>query len=485
MRAVLLLALLIAGCAPTPKSDVSSGTIALQPCREPGIADELRCGTFQVAEDPADPGGRIIDLKIVVVPATDRAKPDPLFFLAGGPGQGATETIGMVLGFLADTRDDRDLVFVDIRGTGGSNKLSCDPPDVDLAARLEFQSEPDVLQECLASYDADTRHYNTPQFVADLDAVRGALGYTTINLYGGSYGTRLGLAYIAAHGDRVRSAVLDGLAPYAMKLFVPFGVDGKVTLDRLFADCAADSACGEAFPDLEPRFWTWLNGLETGEPTRMTLRDPRTGGRAIDVPLERASIASAIRGLLYSTEYAALLPQAMEAAIAGDPQSLVGQALILGEGASGAMAGGLLLSTVCAEDLPRITPEDRGKLAWEPFMGTSMIDMMGEACAVWPTGEVPESLFEPVKSDVPVLLLSGAEDPVTPERWATETAKTLTNVTSVTVPATAHIAARGGCADQLIADFYNAPDGELDTVRDCLSDVKRPLFFLSTMGPKP
>jgi len=475
-----------AGCAPTPKTEAPVGSVVLEACREAGIPGDLRCGTFEVAEDPAEPDGRLIGLKIVVAPARERAKPDPIFFLAGGPGQGATETMGIALGFLGRARKHRDVVFVDIRGTGGSNKLACEAPDTDLAGRLAFESDAKMLEECLAGYDADPRLYNTPRFVADMEAVRAAMGYESINLYGGSYGTRLGLAYLAAHGDRVRSAVLDGLAPYAMTLFVSFGADGRVALDRMFADCAADAGCAEAFPDLGRRFWAWMQTLGTDdEPTLVTVRDPRTGELIEDVPVTRAALASAIRGLLYSTEYVSLLPHALHTAMEGDMQPLVGQALILSDGAEGSMAFGLMLSTVCAEDLPRVTPEVEVDVAWEPFLGLSLLDLMRDACATWPAGEVPASLFEPVVSDVPVLLLSGAEDPVTPARWADEAAKTLSRATSVTLPKTGHIAAQAGCADKLIRDFFRAPEEDPDRDRGCLTDVKRPAFFLRSTGPNP
>ncbi len=490
LRSCIVAALVVAGsgCAPTPKAEAPAGSVVLTPCREPGVLGELRCGSFEVVEDPDAPDGRRIALRIVVAPAHERAEPDPVFFLAGGPGQGATETMGIALGFLDRARKHRDIVFVDIRGTGGSNKLPCAAPAGDLAARLEFESEPELLADCLAGYDADPRHYNTPRFVADLEAVRAAMGYDAVNLYGGSYGTRLGLAYMAQHGDRVRSAVLDGLAPYAMTLFVSFGADGKVALDRMFADCAAQPACADAFPDLEARFWAWLNGLtpaEGEEPVRVTLRDPRTGGRALDVPLERVAVASAVRGLLYSPEYAALLPFAMHSAIAGDVQPLVGQALILGEGAENSMAVGLMLSTACAEDLPRVTAEQRAELEREPFLGAAMVDMMSEACAAWPAGDVPDSLFEPVASDVPVLLLSGAEDPVTPERWAAEAGTTLTDARSLTVPNTGHIAAAAGCVDKVVRDFFEDPAEDPNLDRRCVAEVKRPPFFLRSTGPDP
>ena len=149
------------------------------------------------------------------------------------------------------------------------------------------------------------------------------------------------------------------------------------------------------------------------------------------------------------------------------------------------MATGLTLATTCAEDIARLTPEDLEQLRQEPFLGTSLVDMITESCAVWPHGTVPSSLFEPVASDIPVLLLSGAEDPVTPERWAEVAASTLTNATVVTLPAQGHIAATRSCADDLIAEFFTDPEAEQRTDRACLTDLARPPFFVSAIGPLP
>ena len=158
----------------------------------------------------------------------------------------------------------------------------------------------------------------------------------------------------------------------------------------------------------------------------------------------------------------------------------------MSEGASDLMAAGLMLSVTCAEDLSRISQAERDALLEEPFLGTGLLDMVRGSCDHWKFGEVPESLFEPVRSDLPMLLLSGSEDPVTPERWAVETARTLGNATLVTVPATAHGAAGAGCADKLIRDFYNNPqDHGFNLERDCLDAVRRPPFFVDFSGPVP
>ena len=244
-----------------------------------------RCGSLTVYEDRAAGDGRTIDLKIVVIPAvSDNPEPDPLFFLAGGPGQAATELAGPMLPLLADVRRNRDLVFVDQRGTGGSGRMTCaffenEVDEQALGESLQVDTlDLDELRGCLAEVEAvaDPRQYTTPVAMDDLDDVRAALGYDTINLYGGSYGTRAGLVYMRRHPERVRTAVLDGLAPVSIALPSTVNADAHRALDLLFADCAADAACDAAFPDLRQTFARVIAELEAS-PRRLDTIHPRTG----------------------------------------------------------------------------------------------------------------------------------------------------------------------------------------------------------------
>ena len=178
------------------------------------------CGTFKVYENRATKQGRQIDLNIVVLPALRAdSQPDPLFFLAGGPGQGAAKLAKTVRTIFQRVQNDRDIVLVDQRGTGKSNPLDCNSDDDSLQAFMETNEQAlERLKACQAKYDADLTLYTTPIAMDDLDDVRAFLGYEKINVYGGSYGTRAALVYMRQHGDRVRSTILDGVAPPDMRL---------------------------------------------------------------------------------------------------------------------------------------------------------------------------------------------------------------------------------------------------------------------------
>ena len=294
---------------------VAQPGIDLDDCRLDGVSVPARCGTLTVFEDRTAATGRTIDLEIVVLPAvSDSPEPDPLFFLAGGPGQAATELAGPMLPLLSEVRRTRDLVFVDQRGTGGSGRMTCaffesDADEQAVDESLQLDKLPlDDLRECLAEVEtaADPRQYTTPVAMDDLDDVRAALGYETINLYGGSYGTRAGLIYMRRHPERVRTAVLDGLAPVSIRLPSSINADAHRALDLLFADCAADRGCSEAFPDLPQTFARVIADLEAN-PRMLDTIHPRTG-EPFEATLTATGFAGGLRGVLYSPTVASLLP---------------------------------------------------------------------------------------------------------------------------------------------------------------------------------
>lgn len=470
-------------------ADSDEPALALGPCPpEQRIPDGL-CGAYSVFEDRESQQGRKVDLRVVVLPAlAGTPEPDPVFILAGGPGQAATEIIGTVLAGLRDVHRNRDMVFVDQRGTGKSNPLGCDlndeadpqeilvDPLVDSAA---MERTLDRLRTCVDSLNADTRLYTTPIAMDDLNEVREALGYDRINLWGVSYGTRAALVFMRRHPDHVRAAVLDGLAPVSIRLPLHLGRDGNRALDILLSDCAASENCSAAFPNLEER----LNALldEVGQrPIRTSVLHPRTG-RPENVTITRASIASVIRTTLYNPYLSALLPLALDEASAGRFEPLA--TLSLGSGGNGpGIYLGMYLSVVCAEDMPFITARDRAEAVRDRLFGTRLLENFNEMCEAWPSGQVPDGYTDPVSSTVPVLLLSGELDPITPPSWAEEVSRTLPNSRHIVVPGSAHNVFSEGCLPDLIDEFFTAASAE-DMDPSCAADVARPNFFDTPLGP--
>ncbi|MBL8058998.1 MAG: alpha/beta fold hydrolase, partial [Anaerolineales bacterium] len=240
------LLVLLAACGPaTPTAPEPAGpAVALADCvlAAPGSAGQVdaRCGTLAVPEDRARPDGRQISLRVAVVPAVSRSpRPDPLFLLAGGPGQAATEAFPAMIGAFEQVNQARDIVLVDQRGTGGSNPLRClDPNDESV---LDEAAVTALLQACPEKLNADLRQYTTEIAMRDLDAVRAALGYEQINLYGASYGTRAALTYLRLYPDRVRTLILDSVVDADFRLLLNASRDGQRALELAFARCQAEA----------------------------------------------------------------------------------------------------------------------------------------------------------------------------------------------------------------------------------------------------
>lgn len=484
MRLRLLAAALLLLAHPAAARPPSKA-VALAPCQLGGpdsaVRVAARCGTLEVPEDHARPEGRKLRLRLAVVDAErTEAAPDPLVLLAGGPGQAALEAYPPLLSAFRRVGRDRDLVLVDQRGTGGSGRLTCpeldDPGALDRTEPLELE----LIAACAAalSAGADLTRYGTEAFARDLDLVRAALGYQRLNLFGASYGTRAAQVYARLFPARVRTLVLDGVAPMAMAIGEAFGEDADRALDLALARCQADATCRGGSPPPRAELEALLAALER-RPARLTVRDPLSGA-----PVSLVLRAETLRGIvfraLYSPETTALLPALLQEARAGDLGPLAALGLLGIRDVTGGVNRPLLLSVVCAEDVPfyGAAPVRAG------LLGTGLAEGFQKACARWPRAPVDRAFHEPLRSEVPALLLSGQGDPVTPPRWAERAAAGLPSARHLVLAGAAHGTAYRGCLPRLLAQFL-ASGNARDLDASCLERIRPPPFFPDLAGPPP
>jgi len=458
--------------------------LALTPCRVEGLEYQSLCGTLEVFEDRVAKQGRKVPLRVVVVPAlAPTPEPDPVVLLAGGPGQAASEQ-GRVLKMVDRIHRNRDIVLVDQRGTGGSRPLECSPdtPAARLSEKFDDAYREEEFRKCLEGYDADPRLYTTPIAMEDLDEVREALGYSKLNLWGASYGTRAALVYMRQHPERVRTAILDGVAPMSLYLPLYMPRDAQRALDLLFEHCEKDAHCAKAFPELKPRVQALLERMEK-EPVRTQVGHPLTGV-AEEITLTRRVFLQTVLGQLYSPEITMLVPLMLDRATKGDFSPFVALSQGMSGGLSNTLSTGMFFSIVCAEDAPFITSEAITRETQGTWFGDGTVRNMLEPCRVWPKGTVPEGYREPVSSPVPTLLLSGELDPVTPPSWGEEAKKTLPNSLHVVVPGVGHNTMGLGCIQSLMAEFVK--QGSVAGLKPaCGPELTRPPFFTSFAGPVP
>jgi pimeloyl-ACP methyl ester carboxylesterase len=479
---IFLAALLALAACDRPGAGPAAPTLALADCRITGLESQAQCGKLQVWEDREAKSGRRIPIKVAVVPARSRARAaDPLFIFAGGPGQGAVSLMAQLVPLFARLNTSRDLVFIDQRGTGESHPLNCDGDGgLSVESMLEDRIPEELVVQCLKKLDADPRQYVTTVAMRDIDDVRRALGYDTINLWGGSYGTRAALEYLRLYPEHVRSAVLDGVAPATMLLPLSFTFDGDAAFEAMLVACEADTGCHKAFPRLREDI-AYLRVSLRARPMKAAVADPLTGAEDA-IPVTEAGFLASLFRPLYVPELASLLPLGISSAREGNFNPLFAQNFEMAEDIGDDLAVGLHLSVVCSEDVPRITPEALAG-AGKGFFGRALVDDFINACRHWPKGKVDPEYYEPVRSDVPVLLLSGGIDPATPPRHAEHAARTLPNARHLVAPNLGHGVSAHGCAPRLIEKFVKAGSAaDLDAT--CLARIPRPLFALP-LGERP
>lgn len=452
----------------------------LAPCTLEGFEGAAVCGSLEVAEDPAHPDGRRIDIRVAVLPSRDDTTDEtPLAILAGGPGQAATDLADFAAQAFAALRDDRDILLVDARGTGGSHPLDCPgfAEPTSPAGHMGALFDPDRVRSCRGalSETADLALYTTTHIADDMVRVWRALGHERVDVYGTSYGTRVALDIVRRHPDSVRAAVLKGVAPMELRMPLNYPRDGQRSLDRILEHCRAEAACADAYPDLDVEVIDVLDALEGG--VDVPLRHPVSGDTAT-VRLGREPVTQSFMAALQSTPLAVQLPRMIHAAAEGSWEPLASFALFYRVSIADALFEGMFLSVTCAEDLPFIEPDEAEIVAEDTFLGLARYADQATACEVWDVPRVETAFREPVTSSVPTLLISGNYDPVTPPRWGRKAASRLDRSFHVVVPEGSHsFAGMAGCVDPIIAGFIRtgAPPEQADP---CVDDVRLGTFAL-------
>lgn len=452
-------------------------------CHLTGLMKAAKCLDLDVPMNWDDPEGQQINLHVAIVPARGGfAEDDPLIVLAGGPGQAATDFGALSNTRLAKINQRRDIIFMDQRGTGQSHSLACTFAD-ELYGDLEANLVTKMMQECLAEHDdVDVRYFTSFDAVKDIDFLRKTLGIEQLNIWGGSYGTRLGLLYMKLHPDHVRSAILDGVTAPNSRLFNLFGQGTQASFDKLVAACAADGPCQEAFPNLKARFYALLDKYRNS-PQKMPFKLPMTG-EMVDGLVNDKFLSAIVANALYFPTRSSLLPYAITQAEVGNFAPLFALSLEGTMTTGRGIAQGLMASVFCAEDLPRHSFEETARENAGSFQENKFYQYWAAACEGWPTRPVTEGYEDPITVDIPTLILSGALDPVTPPMSADFAVKHLPNVLHLIANNSGHGVSGFGCAPLIMGDFIKTASHEgLDGT--CLNTPNRPAFILGPAGPKP
>jgi pimeloyl-ACP methyl ester carboxylesterase len=448
----------------------------------PGL--KARCGTMLRPENPADPDSPDIELAVAVVPALSlKPEPDPLVPLAGGPGGSAIEFYSAWSHAFEYVRRNRDILLVDQRGTGNSSRLNCDFGEDVVEGQYSTEQIVGLTRECLDSLPHDPRYFTTSVAVADLEAARQALGYPLLNLYGVSYGTRVAQHFARRYPESTRSIVLDGVVPPQLPLGPDIATEAQTALDNILRRCSEDAVCNARFPNVQRAFLDVHAQLEA-EAVVVDLTDPATGRRQL-VDFGTEQLAGAIRLLAYNANTIAIMPLLIHEASNGNFVPLAAQFQMIAADVADALAMGMHNAVMCSEDVPFYDHDTIDFDALEAsYIGIMQLDAIEAMCSVWPTGPVDPGFREPLATDIPVLLLSGEVDPITPPRYASLAMVDLGHARHLTGEQQGHGQAGIGCVPRLIGKFVAAasPD-DLDAV--CMQRSFVMPFFLDFSGPAP
>ena len=459
-RLVLLAATsaLVVGCSTEPDW---TPAFEAKPCPAALAGFPIVCGDVRVPENHVLPDGRMLSLNVVVLRTAAKShRNEAQFELDGGPGLAVVETAAFYATDGAMYRERRDIVFVDMRGTGGSNPLRCQEIE-----RYEARDPWGVMHpaglvaDCAArlSAIADLSQYTTANAVRDLESVRVALGYDRVVLNALSYGTTLALAYIAEHPRRVRAAVLTGSVPAGRTPSRHHAAAGTAAIQKLFAACAADAACSEVFPDPAAE-------LEAAR-ANASSRAPEHGEIFMELVRARLYSAPGARGAL----------AAIRRAAGGDFSDFDASP----QGPERSFADGLYLSIVCAESLPHFDLEEARVSARATAFGDYRLRRQSEACAQWPVPAVmPPSPDRALPT--PVLFVSGEYDPVAPSEWVEDLLPLFPNGRHVILPGAGHIVEGmsdlESCYDPAIVAFLDSADAAVDL--ECIDSMRPPGFVV-------
>jgi pimeloyl-ACP methyl ester carboxylesterase len=427
----------------------------------------------------------MIDLRVAVVPALldDDRMPDPVIYLAGGPGGAAVNDWPGIGSAFRELNWRHDWLLIDQRGTGGSHRFDYPnvPAEVADPSLTDEQMEA-ALREwsktALDKLDGNPRFYTTALAIDDIDEVRAALGYDKVNLYGGSYGATAVQYYLRQHGDTVRTAIMDGGSMVDVPLIELFAPNGQRALDLMFERCERDTACNEKYPDARREMHEVFDRLGTEPVTVDKITDPMTRKPVV---VTQDSFAGLVRAKLLSASEAATLPRFIHRAYKGNFEDVARYGIGIQQ--IGMSSAGMVMSwsIKCNEAWARYLPEEVEKQGQGTyFLGNELRNakMSAIACKVAPKGVVLPNDGVRAQSNVPVLILNGEADPQDPPANVANAQVELPNSLSVVVPGHGHGVIQYGCMPKIAGAFVDAGTAKgLDTT--CVNDVPLPRFDLS------
>ncbi len=489
---VLLASVLLAGCQPAaspaataatattiPTSTPAASRLTLKTCKAAAGAIEAECGHLSVPEDRANPNGRTLDMGIVVVRAQGPDhEPDPLFYIAGGPGDAATQD-GIVVGvsnLFRKVNTSRDVIYLDQRGTNDKHRLTCQYPSFMIADATQQQVN-GWMKQCLASLNGDPRFYTTAAAMRDLDEARAALGYDKINLYGISYGVEAEQVYMRMFPEHVRAVVMDHGHPLDLPYAQARPRATQSALDQVFTYCEQDEKCHAAYPEIRGNWKAVLARLAKGP----VITSWTPSGATTPVQVDMDGLADGIYNLLYKSGTYAQIPYLVHAlASQGDWAPILKS---YNEHYGNGQAEPLLLMhdvITCFEPASGWQPDEIGQLNPGSIfrdLAVKIAQTQQKICEALPKPDTT-LIYGPGKP-VPLsaLMLNSLLDPIFPPSNMDLALKEFTKSRVVTEPTEGHDTTFSDCRWGIIAQYIQR--GSVDGLDISCMEKQKPSFVIA------
>jgi len=472
----------------------SACPFALPDGLEEGV--DVECGYLPVYESRSgekSDNGAIIRLAVTVFhPPGGPTQPDPVIYLSGGPGASILKTIEGQYRYLSEPvfATGRSLIVFDQRGIGLSqpaldchefNQLNQDLLDREIEGKslsedevssLVFESLK-VCRERLAKI-ADLSDYNSFSSAADVHELRLALEYEKVNLWGGSYGTRLALEVMRRYPEDLRSVVLDAVYPPDVDLYIAGMANYNRSLTALFASCAANVVCAETYPNLKEVLFGVIDRLNA-DPAMREITQPVTG-ESFDTRISGDVLLAIVFQILYDSKLRYFIPRIIYDVNDGN-FNYIDQVYGSMLGMASIASRGMMFSVQCHDELAFSSQaEFEAELERYPELaGMYENSILGglayRLCEIWSTGSAETSANQPVVSELPALILSGEFDPITPPAWGFHAAETLENAFAYVFPGIGHGASVADpCPMGIMISFLEDPQREPEG--GCIAGMK-------------
>jgi len=443
-------------------------------------------GYLEVLENRDKPNGNKIKLPVYIFKSRSKnPKPDPILYTVGGPGYTSMRASKYMKYY--KYLDDRDFILFEQRGTQYAKpSLDCPEwakavyqsnlPNFDVTKTNSlFQNAVTTCKEKLEKSGIDLNSYTTNQIAADINDLINVLGIEKYNLLTLSYSTKIGQVLMRDYPNKIRSVVMDSPLPLEVNYDEESVNNLLVSLDKLLVDCEIDPDCNNAFPNIKSRFLSYLEE-KTTNPLEVKVENPENG-KLETFYLKGKDLINVFSSA--STGSVPNIPFEIHKILNNDLSSVKKQLQYLFQKPGDGIGKGMRLSVWCAEENPFNSQE---KIATETnkyrtVKGLSPAVFDKEICEIWSVKKVTEVENQAVRSDIPVLLISGEYDELTPVKWADSMTNNLTNSYHLIFKGWKHGPTTNWsnpCAMQAANDFFNNPIKKPNP--NCFEQIKRPEF---------